>query len=52
MPIEIIDNVYIGSLGAAINKKALEELKITHIIVAAQGMTDYYPEVKQINFIH
>jgi hypothetical protein len=45
-PIEIIDNIFIGSIGAAMNKKSLEENKITHIIIAAQKLQDYHPEVK------
>lgn len=45
-PIEIIDNVFIGSIGAAMNRKALEENKISHIIVAAQGLQEYHPEVR------
>lgn len=46
LPVEIIEGVFIGSIGAAMNKKALEENKITHIIVAAQGIKEYHPEVK------
>lgn len=48
LPIEIIDNVFIGSLGAAMNKKGLEEHKITHIIVAAQALKEYHPEVNKL----
>lgn len=46
LPVEIIEGVFIGSIGAAMNKKNLEDNKITHIIVAAQGITEYHPEVK------
>ena len=45
LPIEIIDNIFIGSIGASMNKQSLKELEITHIIIAARGMTEYYPEV-------
>ena len=45
LPIEIIENVFIGSIGAAMNKQGLEEHKITHVIVAAQGLKEYHPEV-------
>jgi len=45
-PVEIIDNIYIGSIGAAMNRKGLEENRITHVIVAAQGLTEYFPEVR------
>lgn len=44
-PIEIINGIFIGSVGAAMNKKILEDLKITHIIVAAQGLTEFFPQV-------
>ena len=45
LPIEIIDNIYIGSIGASMNRKILEEVKITHIIIAAKGLNEYYPKV-------
>lgn len=45
LPIEIIDNIFIGSIGASMNKQSLKELEITHIIIAARGLTEYYPEV-------
>ena len=45
LPIEIIDNIFIGSIGASMNRKSLEEFKITHIIVAGKGLNEYYPEV-------
>ncbi len=48
LPVEILENVFIGSLGAAINRKALEECKITHVIVAAKAMQQYHPEVKRL----
>jgi hypothetical protein len=45
LPIEIIENIYIGSIGASMNKTSLEELKITHIIIAGKGLNEYFPEV-------
>jgi hypothetical protein len=47
-PIEIIENLYIGSVGAAYNKEALLENKITHIVVAASNIKQYHPDVKFI----
>jgi hypothetical protein len=48
IPIEIVDDIFIGSVGAANNKQALIENKITHIVVAATGLKTYFPNV---NFI-
>lgn len=45
LPVEIIENVFIGSLGSAMNRKGLEECKITHIVVAAKTLQQYHPEV-------
>lgn len=45
IPVEIIDNIYVGSIGAAMNKNALKDLKITHIIIAAKDLKEYFPEV-------
>ena len=44
-PIEIIDNLFIGSIGAAKNKQRLIDNKITHIVVAASGIKNYLPNV-------
>ena len=44
-PIEIVDAIFIGSVGAASNREALIENKITHIISAGFGLKKYYPEV-------
>ena len=46
-PVEIIDNIYIGSVAASLNKEKLEECKITHIIVAAKGLKKYFPELSK-----
>ncbi len=45
LPIEIIDNIFIGSIGAASKKEVLLEHKITHVIVAASTIRNYFPEV-------
>eukprot|EP00331_Platyophrya_macrostoma_P034939 CAMPEP_0176444530 /NCGR_PEP_ID=MMETSP0127-20121128/23118_1 /TAXON_ID=938130 /ORGANISM="Platyophrya macrostoma, Strain WH" /LENGTH=172 /DNA_ID=CAMNT_0017830057 /DNA_START=11 /DNA_END=525 /DNA_ORIENTATION=- len=37
-PIEIVPNLYIGSIGAALNKKLLNELGITHILCTADNV--------------
>ena len=43
--IEIFNNIYIGSIGASMNKNILEEYKITHILIAGNGLKAYFPEV-------
>ena len=43
-PVLIIDNLYIGSIGAASNKEGLLECKITHVVVAATGIKKYFPD--------
>ncbi len=42
-PVMIIDNVFIGSIGAASNKVGLIDNKITHIVVAATGIKKFFP---------
>jgi len=49
LPIEIINNVFIGSIGAAMNRQGLEEHQITHVIVAASGLKEFHPEVSIIS---
>jgi hypothetical protein len=44
-PVEIIPNVYIGSIGAASNKDSLKKNNITHIVCAASNIKIYFPEV-------
>ncbi len=48
-PVEIVDNIFIGSIGAASNREALVENKITHIISAGLGLKKYYPDVEILN---
>ena len=43
-PVQIADNLYIGSVGAASNKEGLLEHKITHVVVAATGIKQYFPD--------
>ena len=43
-PIELIDNLYIGTIGAASNLKQLEKNKITHILIAGEGIKKYFPD--------
>jgi hypothetical protein len=50
LPIEIIENVYIGSFAAAENKESLINLGITHIIVAASSLKKNFPE--EYNYMH
>ena len=51
LPIEIIDNLYIGSIGAASNKEGLKSNNITHVIVAAGRIEKFFPDVKFYFFI-
>jgi len=44
-PVEIIDNVFIGSIGVASKKEILMDHKITHIVVAAANIKTYFPNV-------
>lgn len=43
-PVELVDNLFIGSIGAAHNKKAMKECGITHIVIAASGLKQLFPE--------
>ena len=42
-PVELIPNLFIGSIGTASNLKILKETGITHIVCAAKGVEAYYP---------
>ena len=37
-PWEILPNLYIGSIGAAMNREAIEEIGITHILITAANL--------------
>jgi protein-tyrosine phosphatase len=43
LPIQIIDNLYIGSMAAAQNKDALVNCKITHIVNSASALKNAFP---------
>jgi protein-tyrosine phosphatase len=43
LPAEIAPNVYIGSIGAALNKQYLQESHITHILTVADNINQSYP---------
>jgi protein-tyrosine phosphatase len=44
MPIEIIPHLFLGSIGSASNLKQLENFKITHIVCAASGIKNFFPD--------
>ena len=44
-PSEILPGFYLGSVGAACNKKALHEYKIKHILCCSDGIEPAYPTV-------
>lgn len=43
IPIRVVPELYIGSIGAAINKEALKANGITHVLCAAGGIKLYHP---------
>jgi hypothetical protein len=45
LPVEIVDSLFIGSIGAACNREALVNNNITHIISAGTGLKQFYPDV-------
>ena len=45
VPKEVTPELYIGSIGAAYNKKSLEEYKITHILTCAANIKPSFPNV-------
>ena len=44
IPIELINGLFIGTVGAAMNYKVLKEKGITHIICAAMNIKEYFPK--------
>ena len=46
IPAEILPGFYLGSIGAAFNKKNLETEKIGHILCCCDGVKEVYPTVK------
>jgi hypothetical protein len=51
IPAEIIPNLFLGSIGAAFNKKTLEDFGITHILTCANKISPRFPNVFIINNI-
>ena len=43
-PIEINPHLYLGSIGCASNLKQLQNFKITHIVCAASGVKNFFPD--------
>jgi hypothetical protein len=43
-PIELLEDIYIGSFAAAENKEALLENMITHIVCAATNLKENFPD--------
>lgn len=43
-PGAVYDDIFLGSIGAAYNKKVLKELGITHILTCAANIKPRYPD--------
>ena len=43
-PQQIVPNLYLGSIGAAMNKAILQELGITHIFTIAENIEPHHPD--------
>lgn len=43
-PSQLADFLYIGSVGAAMNKTTLKDIGITHILIVADKLTPMFPE--------
>lgn len=44
IPSEVLPGLYIGSIGAAMSKKVLQELGITHILCVADSINPIFPD--------
>ena len=44
IPVELIDGLFIGTVGAAMNYKKLKGIGITHIVCAAMNIKEYFPK--------
>jgi len=44
-PIEVIENLYIGSIGAALSKEELKKNGISHIVCASSQIKEAFPKV-------
>ncbi|CAL4956467.1 unnamed protein product [Urochloa decumbens] len=42
-PCPIVQGLYLGSIGAALNKDALKSLNITHILIVARSLSPAFP---------
>lgn len=49
VPAEVLPGLYIGSIGAALNKKNLHEAKITHILCCCDNIKSSFPNVSKHN---
>ena len=45
LPVAVCPDLYIGSIGAAYNKKGLDDTKITHILTCAANIKPSFPNV-------
>jgi len=45
-PAEIVDRLYLGSVGAAFSKDSLTQNKITHILTCADKIQPRFPSVR------
>ena len=51
LPIEIMPHLYLGSIGCASNDVQLQKCKITHIVVCAKDIKNFFPnKYKYISF--
>ena len=44
MPAQVLENLFLGSVGAAMSKKTLQELGVTHILTVANRMNPLFPD--------
>ena len=49
VPAEIVDRLYLGSIGVAFNKESLIEHGITHIMTCADNLRPKYPDVSFVS---
>jgi len=50
MPGAVFPDLFIGSIGAAYNKKVLQELGITHILTCAANIKPRFPDVSVLEY--
>ena len=44
LPVHLLENIYIGSIGAAYNKSSLTEFGITNILTVASNLPPNFPD--------